>query len=132
MKVLLTNEHLLGIQGIKIILISHVGSPNGINQSELSLKPVADELQRILGDRAKVKFSTVHLKVAFVVSIAYFFPGESLNVDNLKKEAQILSQAYYTLSRPFVTVLGGVRIIEKIIVMYNLGQVPVQSNFLSF
>ncbi|KAA6394057.1 MAG: Phosphoglycerate kinase [Streblomastix strix] len=173
-KVLLIIEQLLNIQGTKIILISHLGNPNGTIQPELSLKPVADELQRILGDRAKVKFSpdcmnanndikvlevheilllenirfykeeqdnsmffgkilsqygqfyinddfaSVHLKVASVVSITQFFPGKSLYGDNLKNEAQILSQAYQTPSRPFVAVLGGARITEKINIMKNM------------
>ena len=40
-------------QGAKVILCSHLGRPKGEFKEEFSLKPIADELSKLLGQEVK-------------------------------------------------------------------------------
>ncbi|MBR3249009.1 phosphoglycerate kinase [Candidatus Saccharibacteria bacterium] len=72
----------------KIILISHLGRPEGRNP-ELSLKPIADHLNKLIGNVTfidevsgpKVKSATANLKPGQILLLENlrFFPGEKAN-----------------------------------------------------
>jgi phosphoglycerate kinase len=49
--------HLLTIEGVKVILMSHLGRPDGKNKPEYSLLPVYAELQKLLTEKYTVKFA---------------------------------------------------------------------------
>ncbi|KAA6361514.1 MAG: Phosphoglycerate kinase, partial [Streblomastix strix] len=89
-KVLPTIEHLLSVDGTKIVLMSHLGRPDGVVKLEFSLKPVADELQKLLGDKAKVKFAldckkadddvkALGVHEVLLLENLLFYPDEEMN-----------------------------------------------------
>ncbi|KAK2955817.1 Phosphoglycerate kinase [Blattamonas nauphoetae] len=52
-----TIEYILSVEGTKLILMSHLGRPDGQVKPELTLAPVAVELEKLLGGKAKVHFN---------------------------------------------------------------------------
>jgi len=159
--------------GAKVILSSHLGRPKGGFDAKYSLKPVADRLNQLLGnkvtlaadvigDDAKAKvaalkegeavllenvrfhaeeekndpafskqlaefadifvndaFGTAHRAHASTAGIAAFVK-ESVSGFLIQKEIDIMGGALSKPARPFVAILGGAKVSDKIGVINNL------------
>ena len=159
-------------QNCKIILASHLGRPKGEVKAELSLKPVAKEISRILGievimandvigEDAKSKaenlkegeimllenvryhkeetdndkefakklasmaeifvndaFGAAHRAHASTTGIADYIPGVSGFL--IEKELTVLGNAINNPERPFMAILGGAKVSDKIGVIDSL------------
>lgn len=159
-------------QNAKIILVSHLGRPKGEVKPEFSLKPVADELSRLLGKKVKLAddiigksakkltsemsegdivllenvrfdsreekndlefakqlasmadvyvndaFGTAHRAHSSTAGIAEFLPAVSGFL--MEKELNFLGTALENPERPFVAILGGAKVSDKIAVIDNL------------
>ena len=145
----------------KVILMSHLGRPKGEVKPEYSLKPVADELSKLLGKDVKLandivgesaKTLTSEMKEGDVVllenvrydareekndldfakelasrdirvntiafGIAEFLPAVSGFL--MEKELNFLGTALENPERPFVAILGGAKVSDKIAVIDSL------------
>jgi phosphoglycerate kinase len=92
-------------EGCKIILVSHMGRPKGKPVPEMSLKPVAERLSKLLGKKVlfidtplgdEVKKQTDALKdgdIALLENIR-FYPGEEKNDPELGKQLAALCDVY--------------------------------------
>ncbi len=158
--------------GCKIILCSHLGRPKGEFKKEFSLKPVAEELSRLLnvevklaedvvGESAKAltnnmqegkivllenvrfeageekndeelskklaslaeiyvndAFGTAHRAHSSTTGVASFLPAVSGFL--IEKELEFLGNALENPQRPFVAILGGKKVSDKIGVIDSL------------
>jgi phosphoglycerate kinase len=164
-------RYILDKGAAKVILMSHLGRPNGKVVERLRLKPVADHLQRLLGQLVRrlddcvggaVKqavdstaekvvllenlrfyaeeekntpvfarqladladiyvndaFGTAHRAHASTVGITQYLP--SLAGFLLEKELKYLGQAIHCPAKPFVVILGGAKVSDKILLVENL------------
>ena len=156
----------------KIILCSHLGRPKGEVKPEFSLKPVADELSRLLGKEVKLAkdvvgedakklaselnegdvmllenvrfeageekndeelskafaslaevfvndaFGTAHRAHSSTTGVANFLPAVSGFL--IEKELKFLGGALENPERPFVAILGGKKVSDKIGVINSL------------
>ena len=156
----------------KIILCSHLGRPKGEFNLEYSLKPVAEELSKLLGKEVKLAsdvvgksaftltsnmnngdivllenvrfesgeeqndeelskklasmaeiyvndaFGTAHRAHSSTTGIASFLPAVSGFL--IEKELEFLGNALDDPKRPFVAILGGKKVSDKIAVIDNL------------
>ena len=156
----------------KIILSSHLGRPNGEFKKEFSLKPVADELSKLLGKTIKLAddvigksakelteniqngeivllenirfeageekndrelskklasfaeifvndaFGTAHRAHSSTAGIAEFLPAVSGFL--IEKELNFLGKTLENPERPFVAILGGKKVSDKIAVIDSL------------
>jgi len=156
----------------KIILCSHLGRPKGEVKPEFSLKPVADELSRLLGKEVKLAkdvvgedakklaselnegdvmllenvrfeageekndeelskafaslaevfvndaFGTAHRAHSSTTGVASFLPAVSGFL--IEKELKFLGGALENPERPFVAILGGKKVSDKIGVINSL------------
>ncbi|KAA6380014.1 MAG: Phosphoglycerate kinase [Streblomastix strix] len=111
-KVLPTIEHLLSVDGTKIVLMSHLGRSNGLIKLEFSLKPVADELQKLLGDKAKVKFAldckkaddgvkALGVHEVLLLENLRFYPDEKISAPEFA--AKLASNGTYYINDAFGT-----------------------------
>jgi phosphoglycerate kinase len=166
-----TLEYLLD-QGAALILCSHLGRPKGVPSPEFSLKPVADELARLMGRPVsfaeepvgpKAEAAAAALKPGDILllentrfnagekkndpemakqlaSLADVFVNDAFGSDHrahasttgvadylpavsgflLEKEIKYLGQAVADPEKPFVAILGGAKISDKIGVIKNL------------
>jgi phosphoglycerate kinase len=161
--------------GAKIILCSHRGKPKGKYDPELTLKPVADRLSEILGQKIYFKsdgqvitqeikdtidqlepgeialldntrfrieetengesfskelaslaeifvndaFGTVHRAHASTEGVTHFMK-DSVSGFLIEKELEFLGQAIEKPQRPFIAILGGAKISDKIKVIDEL------------
>ena len=153
-------------QNCKIILASHLGRPKGEANPKFSLKPVANELSKLLGKEIKLAedvvgpsakeltsnvkegeivllenvrfdareekndeslskefasmaeifvndaFGTAHRAHSSTAGIAEFLPAVSGFL--IEKELEFLGSALENPQRPFVAILGGVKVSDKI------------------
>ena len=156
----------------KVILCSHLGRPKGEFNLKYSLKPVAEELSKLLGKEVKLSkdiigedtkqlvnnikdgevillenvrfhaeeekndkgfakqladladiyvndaFGTAHRAHATTAGVAEFLPAVSGYL--MKKEIEFLGNALEHPERPFVAILGGKKVSDKIAVIENL------------
>ena len=72
----------LSDQGARVILMSHLGRPKGEKKPEFSLKPVADDLKRQLGE--KVLFIDDCIGGRVEAAVAGLQDGEILLLENLR------------------------------------------------
>ena len=72
----------LSDQGARVILMSHLGRPKGEKKPEFSLKPVADDLKRRLGEKALFIDDCIGGKVE--AAVAGLQDGEILLLENLR------------------------------------------------
>lgn len=161
-------------QGAKIILMTHLGRPKGKVVPEMSVKPVAERLSSILGQKvlfaedcggpasrkvtAKMKngqvallenlrfypeeekndsafaqslaelgevfvndaFGTAHRAHASTEGVTRYLPAVAGFLT--EKEILVLSETLENPSRPFVVILGGAKVSDKIFVIENLLQ----------
>ena len=158
--------------GAKVILCSHLGRPKGEFKEKYSLKPVAEELSRLLGKEVKLAkdvigedakslannlqsgdvmllenvrfhkeeeenepefakkladlaeiyvndaFGTAHRAHASTAGVADYLPAVSGFL--IKKELDFMGAALENPQRPFVAILGGAKVSDKIGVIENL------------
>ena len=158
----------------KVILISHLGRPDGVPNMEFSMKPVADELSKLLGmnvdfvsspivvdDKVRLAvakmedgqvillenvrfrkeeteddpefskelaslgdifvedaFGAAHRAHASIHGIAKYLPGVSGFL--LEREVKFLGNAVENPLRPFLAIMGGAKIGDKILVIERL------------
>ncbi len=76
-----TIQHLRD-KGAKVILMSHLGRPDGKRVPEMSLAPVAAALGKLLG--TEVKFSDAAIGESARAAVARLAPGEVLLLENLR------------------------------------------------
>lgn len=101
-----TIEYLLK-EGASVVLMSHLGRPKGEYKEDLSMKPVAEELQKVLGREVKfipdknVVSSEVISKVrelkpgeVALIENTRFVKGEEKNDEAFAKELAKLGEAY--------------------------------------
>jgi phosphoglycerate kinase len=69
-------------QGASVVLMSHLGRPDGQRIAKFSLKPVADELAKLLGQ--PVKFLDDCVGPAVEAACAKLAPGEVVLLENLR------------------------------------------------
>ena len=159
-------------QNCKVILASHLGRPKGEVKKEFSLKPVAEELSRLLGKEVKLAddivgqsakeltsnmqagdivllenvrfdareekndpefskelasmaeiyvndaFGTAHRAHSTTAGIAEFLPAVSGFL--IEKELNFLGSTLENPERPFVAILGGKKVSDKIGVINSL------------
>ena len=156
----------------KIILCSHLGRPKGEFKEEFSLKPVRDELERLLnvkvilakdvvGEDAKQKVQNLKDGEILLLENVRFEKGETKNDEELskkfaelaeifvndafgtahrahssttgvakylpayagyliEKEIEFLSNAINDPERPFLAILGGAKVSDKLLVIDSL------------
>ena len=166
-----TIEYLVN-HNAKVILCSHLGRPNGEFNEKYSLKPVAEELTRLLGKEVKLAkdvigedakrlvgelnegeaillenvrfhkeeeenepefakkladfaeifvndaFGTAHRAHASTAGVADYLPAVSGFL--IKKELDFMGNALENPKRPFIAILGGAKVSDKIAVIENL------------
>ncbi len=78
---LLTIQYLLE-KGASIVILSHLGRPEGKKVSALSLKPVAQRLEKLLGKKVEFLNETTGLKAR--EKSAKLKPGQVLMLENLR------------------------------------------------
>lgn len=161
-------------QGAKVILMSHLGRPDGEANMKYTLKPVADRLSELLGksvlfvsapsvvnDEVKAAaasladgevmllenvrfrkeetkngeafskelaglaeifvndaFGTAHRAHSSTAGIADYLPAVSGFL--IEKEVKFLGSAVESPERPFVAIMGGAKVADKILVIENL------------
>lgn len=69
-------------QGASVVLMSHLGRPDGQRSEKFSLKPIADELSKLLGK--PVKFLDDCVGPAVEAATAKLAPGEVVLLENLR------------------------------------------------
>jgi 3-phosphoglycerate kinase len=160
--------------GAKIILMSHLGRPDGKPDPKLSLKPVADRLEHMIGRKVKFipsekvvddevrasafalepgqvmllentrfraedtanaepftselaqlgevfvndAFGTAHRKNSSTTGVAKYLPAVSGFL--IEKEVKFLGHILEAPARPFVAIIGGAKVGDKILVIENL------------
>lgn len=160
--------------GAKVILMSHLGRPDGKPDPSMSLKPVADRLEHMIGRKVifipsdkvvddKVKaaafalepgqvmllentrfraedtanaepftselaqlgevfvndaFGTAHRKNSSTTGVAQYLPAVSGFL--IEKEVKFLGHILEAPARPFVAIIGGAKVGDKILVIENL------------
>ena len=158
--------------GAKVILCSHLGRPKGEFKEKYSLKPVAEELTKLLGKEVKLAkdvigedakrlanelqegeaillenvrfhkeeeandvdfakelasmaeiyvndaFGTAHRAHASTEGVSHYLPAVSGFL--IKKELDFMGNALENPARPFVAILGGAKVSDKIGVIENL------------
>ncbi len=159
-------------QGAKVILMSHLGRPNGENNPKYSLEPVAKKLGDLLekevvfcretiGENAEKLSESLKTGDVVLLENTRFFPGEKKNDPEfakslaklgdihvndafgtahrahasnvgvakllpsvagllMEKEIEMLSKVTYSPEKPYVVVLGGSKVSDKIGVIENL------------
>ena len=159
-------------KGAKVILCSHLGRPKGEFKEKYSLKPVAQELTKLLGKEVKLAkdvigedakklanelqsgdvillenvrfhkeeeandtefakqlasmaeiyvndaFGTAHRAHASTEGVSHYLPSVSGFL--IKKELDFMGNALENPERPFVAILGGAKVSDKIGVIENL------------
>lgn len=161
-------------QGAKVILMSHLGRPDGEANMKYTLKPVADRLSELLGksvlfisapevvneevskaaaglgdgdvmllenvrfrkdetkngaafskelaDLAEIfvndAFGTAHRAHSSTAGVADYLPAVSGFL--IEKEVKFLGNAVEAPERPFVAIMGGAKVADKILVIENL------------
>ena len=161
-------------QGAKVILMSHLGRPDGEANMKYSLKPVADRLSELLGKKVVFisvpevvnsevseaaaglgggdvmllenvrfrkeetkngeafskelagladifvndAFGSAHRAHSSTAGIAAYLPAVSGFL--IEKEVKFLGSAVEDPERPFVAILGGAKVADKILVIENL------------
>lgn len=161
-------------QGARVILMSHLGRPDGAPDSKYSLKPVADRLTQLLGQKVVFESDPEVVSPAVKQRVADLAPGQVMLLENVRfrkeetknapefskelasladlfvndafgtahrahsstagvadylpavsgflieKEIQFLGNAVEHPHRPFVAILGGSKVSDKILVIEKL------------
>ncbi|MGB0086460.1 MAG: phosphoglycerate kinase [Rhodomicrobiaceae bacterium] len=73
----------LSKRGAKVIVLSHLGRPDGQKKPEFSLRPVAEKLQALMGD-SRVRFVADSVGPEAKAAVKALRPGEILVLENLR------------------------------------------------
>ena len=130
-----------------VILMSHLGRPDGQKQDKFSLKPVVPELSRLLNKDVQfvpdcvgaeveqavnaasgglTKLGDVYVNDAFGSAHRAHSSVVGVNLPQrasgflMKKELDFLSKALESPERPFLAILGGAKISDKIQLIENM------------
>jgi phosphoglycerate kinase len=76
-----TLQYLIG-QGSRIVLVSHLGRPDGKPNSKLSLRPIAAELARLLGSEVELAEDTIGPDAK--AKVEALMPGEVVLLENVR------------------------------------------------
>jgi len=146
-------------QGGKLVLVSHLGRPEGKPDPKYSLRPVAERLQELLGrpvafgepsgdvtllenvrfdpgeeknDEALSKklasygdvyvndaFGTAHRAHASTAGVTKYFRQSAAGF-LIEKEIQYLGKVLTSPDKPFVTIMGGAKVSDKILVLEQI------------
>ena len=120
--------------GAKVILCSHLGKPKNGPEDKFSLKPAAERLAQlvntnvifakddtVVGENAKKAVANMKEGEIVVLENTRFRGNdETKNGENLSKELADLGNAVENPVRPFVAVLGGAKVADKLNVISNL------------
>lgn len=91
-----TLKYLLDSQA-SVLIIGHLGRPDGKPDPKLSLRPVAGKLSELLGQRIEFvpsyELRTLNYKLAMLENLR-FWPGEEANDPNFTKELARLGDLY--------------------------------------
>ena len=118
----------------KVILCSHLGRPKGEVNPTFSMKPIAEELTKLLGKEVKLAKDVVgedahnlanNLNEGDVILLenVRFEPGEEKNDESflpavsgflIEKELNFMGNALDNPERPYVAILGGKKVSDKI------------------
>ncbi len=71
-------------QGASVVLMSHLGRPNGMRVAKDSLRPVADELSRLLDRSVRFLDDCVGPEIEAVCSTDELRPGDVVLLENLR------------------------------------------------
>ena len=156
----------------KLVIMSHLGRPNGEYDEKYSLKPVKEELERLLnhevilakdviGEDAKTKVNNMKFGDIVLLENVRFEKGEKENSDEMSKELSGFGEIYVNDAfgtahrahsstagitkylpayagflmkeeieylktvindpeRPFLAILGGAKVSDKLAVIYSL------------
>ena len=118
-------------RGAAVIACSHLGKPKGQWKDSLTLRPVAERLsqllgqevifaQDIVGEDAKAKAAALQGGQIMLLENLRFDPREEKNDPEFARELEIMGGALENPKRPFVAVLGGAKVSDKIGVINNL------------
>lgn len=99
-------------RGCKIVIISHLGRPDGVIQPSMSLVPVARQLESLLGERvtfvescvgdtARVAVRQAGVKSILLLENLRFHPGEELNDPDFARALVEASGADYFVQDGF-------------------------------
>jgi 3-phosphoglycerate kinase len=131
-----TLKYILENGARKLILISHLGRPDGKVVEKYSLKPIAQRLEELLGvpvkfltdcvgDNIKKEIEAAEEKVILLENLRFHTEGVAHYLKSaagflLGKEIEYLGNAVANPGRPFVVILGGAKVSDKIGVIDNL------------
>ncbi|MFN3485138.1 MAG: phosphoglycerate kinase [Planctomycetota bacterium] len=147
--------------GARVILVSHLGRPDGKPDPKYSLRPVAEHLSKLLGrpvafgepsgdlsllenirfDPGEEKndeglsrklasladvyvndaFGTAHRAHASTAGVARFFPVRAAGF-LMEKEIEYLGKVLHHPDKPFVAILGGAKVSDKILIVEQLAR----------
>jgi len=148
-------------QGGRLVLVSHLGRPDGKPDPKYTLKPVAQRLQELLGrpvafgepsgdvtllenvrydageeknDDALSKklasygdvyvndaFGTAHRAHSSTAGVTKFFKQSAAGF-LIEKEVQYLGKVLSSPDKPFVTIMGGAKVSDKILVLEQISR----------
>lgn len=74
----------LAEQGAKVILMSHLGRPEGVPSDEFSLQPAVDRLSELLGKEVKFLRSPAVVDEKVKAAAAQLAPGEIAMIENVR------------------------------------------------
>lgn len=81
-----TLKYLLDERGVKLVICSHLGRPDGKVNPKFSLKPIAAHLEKVL--KRPVKFITTSVGDKVSVATKKMRPGEVVLLENLRFHAE--------------------------------------------
>lgn len=104
-------EYLLK-RGCKVVIISHLGRPDGVKNPQFSLKPVAVRLAKLLdrpvkfvddcvGDKVKMAVKNAPKTAVLLLENLRFYPGEEENSEDFAKRLANSSGASYFVQDGF-------------------------------
>jgi 3-phosphoglycerate kinase len=148
-------------RGARVILVSHLGRPDGKPDPRYSLRPVAEHLSKLLGrpvafgepsgdlsllenirfdpgeeknDEALARklaaladvyvndaFGTAHRAHASTAGVARFFSVRAAGF-LMEKEIEYLGKVLHGPEKPFVAILGGAKVSDKILIVEQLAR----------
>ena len=99
-------------RGCKVVIIAHLGRPEGKFVSEFSLEPVATRLSQLLerpvifvedcvGDKVAMAVKNASKKSVLLLENVRFYPGDETNDPDFAKELAVSSQASYFVQDGF-------------------------------
>src|SRR3989344_5058256 len=115
----------------RIILVSHNGRPDGRVVKSLRIEPIAKRLSQLLRHpvqaiahcqgSAVIQAAASHRAHASVSGVARYKP--MIAGLHLEKEVKMLSHLLKNPKKPFVVIIGGAKVSDKVAVVEHLGKI---------